>query len=100
MQNWLRRQNSFTRWTAIGTAGSAATGMAAVAVLVIALIAAFVVGQRTIFGGIVYPPLLDDIGKAALYVIGLSIVGFLISAASLIVSLLAGNKTGQRQTEE
>ena len=71
--------------------------MAAVAVLVIA---AFVVGQRTIFGGIVYPPVLDDIGKTALYVIGLSIVGFLISAAGLIVSLLAGNKAGQRQTEE
>ena len=36
MQNWLRRQNSFTKWTAIGTATSAAAGMVAVAALVIA----------------------------------------------------------------
>ena len=37
MQNWLRGQNKFTRWTAMGTATSAATGMAAVAALIIAM---------------------------------------------------------------
>ena len=37
MQNWLRGQNKFTRWTAMGTATSAATGMAAVAAHIIAM---------------------------------------------------------------
>ena len=100
MRNWLSRQNGFTRWAAIGTAASAATGMAAVAVLVMAFIAVFLVGQRTIFGRIVYPPVLDEIAKAALYGIGLSIVGFLIGAVGLVVALFVGTNTGQGQTEE
>ena len=99
MQNWLRRQNSFTQLTAIGTAASAVTGMVAVDTLVIAFIAAFVVGQRTYFG-ITYPPVLDDIAKAAMYLTGLSIVGFLISVAGLIASLFVGTKIGQEQTED
>ena len=45
MQGWPLRPNSFTRWTAIGTAASAATGMVAVA----ALVTAFMPGQRTYF---------------------------------------------------
>ena len=49
MQGWPLRQNSFTRWTAIGTAASAATGIVAVAALVTAFIAAFMLGQRTYF---------------------------------------------------
>ena len=68
MQNWLRRQNRFTRWTAIGTAASAATGMAAIAVFIITLIGIFTLGQRTYFG-ITYPRVLDKIGEAALYVV-------------------------------
>ena len=99
MQNWLRRQNSFTKWTAIGTATSAAAGMVAVAALVIAFIAAFMVGQRTGFG-IIYPPVLDKIMEAALYIILVSIVGFLISAAGLIASLFVGTKTRPEQTED
>ena len=50
MQNWLRKQNSFTRWTAIGTAASAASAaiiMVAVSTLIIAFIAAFMLGQQT-----------------------------------------------------
>ena len=54
MQNWLRKQNSFTRWTAIGTAASAAIIMVAVSTLIIAFIAAFMLGQQTYFG-ITYP---------------------------------------------
>ena len=99
MQNWLRRQNSFTRWTVIGTAASAATGMVAAATLIIAFIAALVVGQRTYFG-IVYPPVLDQIVEAALYIMGLSILGFLISAAGLIASMFVGTKAGPEQTKE
>ena len=99
MQNWLRRQNSFTRWTAIGTATSAAAGMVAVAALVIALIAAYMMGQRTYFG-ITYPPVLDEIAKAALYIIGVSIASFLLSGVGLIGSLFVGTKTGQEQTED
>ena len=101
MQGWLRRQNSFTQLTAIGTAASAATGMVAVATLIICFIAVFMLGQRTYFG-ITYPPMLDQIGKAALYVMGLSIAGFLIFAVGLIASLFVGTKTktGQEQTEE
>ena len=95
MQNWLHRQNKFTRWTAMGTATSAIIGMAAVAAIIITLIAALVVGQRTIFGEVVYPPVLDDVVEVSLYFIAVSILGFLISAAGLIVSLLVGNKTGQ-----
>ena len=57
------------------------------------------VGQRTYFG-VTYPPVLDQIGKAALYIVGLSIVGFLISVASLIASLFVGTKAGQEQTED
>ena len=99
MQNWLRRQNRFTYWTAMGTAASAATGMAATATLVIAIIAASMLGQRTYFG-ITYPPVLDQIAEAALYVIGVCIVSFLISVAGLITSLLVGSKTGQEQAGE
>ena len=99
MQNWLRRQNSFTKWTAIGTATSAAAGMVAVAALVIALITAYMVGQRTYFG-ITYPPVLDKIAEAALYIIGVSIVGFLISAVRLIASLFVEIKTRPEQTED
>ena len=47
MQNWLRKQNSFTRWIAIGTAASAAIIMVAVSTLIIAFIAAFMLGQQT-----------------------------------------------------
>ena len=47
MQNWLRKQNSFTRWTAIGAAASAAIIMVAVSTLIIAFIAAFMLGQQT-----------------------------------------------------
>ena len=99
MQNWLRKQNSFTKWTAIGTATSAAAGMIAVAALVIAFIAAYVMGQRTYFG-IAYPPVLDQIAKAALYIIGVSIACFLLSAVGLIGSLFMGTKAGQEQTED
>ena len=73
--------------------------MVAVATLIIAFIAAFMLGQRTYFG-ITYPPVLDKIGEAALYVMGMSIVGFLISVAGLITSLLVGTKTGQEQAGE
>ena len=90
MQNWLRKQNSFTRWTAIGTA---AISMVAVSTFIIAFIAAFMLGQQTYFG-ITYPPVLDKIAKAAMYIMGMSIVGFLISAAGLITSLLVGTKRG------
>ena len=93
MKNWLSRQNSFTQLTAVGTAVSAATGMAALATLIVAFIAAFVVGQQTILG-IVYPSVLDKIAKVALYGMGLSIVGFLISAVGLITSMFVGTKTG------
>ena len=99
MQNWLRRQNSFTKWTAIGTATSASAGMVAVAALVIALITAYMMGQRTYFG-IAYPPVLDKIAEAALYIIGASVVGFLISAVCLMASLFLGTTTGQEQTED
>ena len=99
MQNWLRRQNSWTKWTAIGTAISAAAGMVAVATLVIALITAYTVGQCTYFG-IAYPPVLDEIAKAALYIIGASIVGFLISAVCLIISLFVGTKPTEEQAQD
>ena len=101
MQNWLSRQNNFTQLTAIGMAGSAAAGMVAVATLIITFIAFFTLGQRTLFG-MVYPPVLDGIGKAALYVLGLSIAGFLIFAVGIMASLLVGTKTktGQEQMEE
>ena len=99
MQNWLRRQNSFTKWTAIGTATSAAAGMVAVAALVIALITAYTMGQRSYFG-LIYPPILDKIGEAALYIIGVSIVAFLIFAVVLIASLFVGTKTGQAKMED
>ena len=99
MQNWLRRQNSFTQLTAIGTAASAVTGMVAVATLVITFMAAFMLGQRTYFG-ITYPPVLDEIGKAAGCLTGLSILGFLIFAAGLIASLFVGSKAGQEQTDD
>ena len=99
MQNWLRRQNRFTRWTAIGTAASAATGMAAIAVFIITLIGVFTLGQRTLFG-MTYPPVLDKIGEATMYIIGISFVSFLISAVGLITSLLVGTKTGQEQAGE
>ena len=71
--------------------------MVAVAALVIALITIYTVGQRTYFGTI-HPPVLDKVGEAALYIIGVSIVGFLISAVDLIASLFVGTKTGQEQT--
>ena len=99
MKNWLRRQNSFTQLTAIGTAGSVVAGMVTVATLIITFIAAFIVGRQT-FYGMVYPPVLDQIGKAALYVLGLSIVGFLIFAAGLIGSLFVGTKVEPEQTED
>ena len=99
MQDWLRRQNCFTRWTAIGTAASAATGMAAIAVFVITLIGVFMLGQRALFG-MTYPPVLDQIGKTSVYIIGISFVSFLISAAGLITSLFVGTKAGQEQPGE
>ena len=99
MKDWLRGKNSFTKWTAIGTAASAATGIFAVDAIIIALIAAYMLGQSTFFG-IPYPPVLDKIGEVALYVIGVSIVGFLISITGLIASLFVGPKTGQEQTGE
>ena len=99
MQNWLRRQNSFTKWTAIGTATSAAACMIAVAALVITTIAVLTMGQRSYFG-LLYPPILDKIGGAALYIIGVSIAAFLIFAVGLIASLFVGTKTGQKQTED
>ena len=98
MQNRLRRQNSFTQLTAIGTAASAATGMVAVAALIITLIAAFKLQQGTHF--ITYPPVLDQIAKPALYVLVFSIVGFLIPAGGLIISLLVGTKAGPEQTNQ
>ena len=67
MQNWLRRQNKFTRWTAIGTAASTATGMAATAVFIITLIGVFALRQRTLFG-MTYPPVLDKIGETTMYI--------------------------------
>ena len=94
MQNWLRRQTSFIKWTVIGTAASTATGMAGVAALVITIIAAFMLKQGSHFA-ITYPPVLDKIVEAALYVIGLSIAGFLIFAVGLIASLFVGTKTGR-----
>ena len=92
MQNWLRRQTSFVKWTAIGTAASAATGMASVAAIVITIFAGLTLGQRTYFGTI-YPPVLGKIFEASLYVMALSIVAFLIFAAGFIASLLVGTKT-------
>lgn len=44
--------------------------------------------------------MLDQIEKAALYIIGLHIVGFLISVAGLITSLFVETRTGQEQTED
>ena len=99
MKNWLSRQNGFTQLTAVGTAVSAAVGMAALAALIIAIITAFLVGQQTIFG-IVYPSVLDEIAKAALYSIGLSIVSFLTCTSGLIAGLLFGNKPTQEQREQ
>ena len=75
------------------------TGMAALATLIIAFIAAFVVSQQTIFG-IVYPSVLDKIAKVALYGMGLSIVSFLISAVGLVVALFMGTDTGKAKMEE
>ena len=94
MQNWLRRQNKFTRWTAIGTAASTATGMAATAVFIISLIGVFALRQRTLFGT-TYPSVLDKVGETTMYIIGISLVSFLISAVGLITSLLVGTKKGQ-----
>ena len=99
MQEWLSKQNRFTRWATIGTAASAATGMAAIAVFVITLIGVFMLGQRTLFG-MTYPPVLDRIGEATLYIIGISFASFLISAVGLLMSLLVGTKTGQDQAGE
>ena len=88
MQNRMRRQNSFTRWTAIGTAASAAIGMTAMDILVVTvLMGTFVFCQKTLYGS-VCPPVLDGIATAAMCLIGISIVGFFVSAASLIVGLL------------
>ena len=41
MKNWLLGQSDFTRWSAIGASASLAIGMVASAVLVIAIIVAF-----------------------------------------------------------
>ena len=97
MKNRLQRQSRFTRWAAIGTGGSAAAGMLAVAVLIIVIIAAYVVGQRTT-AGVVYPPVLDAIGIAALFVMGLSLAGFLVCAAGLVAGLVAGKKPNPEES--
>ena len=88
MQNWLRRQNSFVKWTAIGTAASVATGMTAAATLAITIFAAFTL-QGSQFA-ITYSSVLENIAQTAFYVIGLSIMGFLIFTAGLIASLFVG----------
>ena len=92
MQTWLRRQNSFVKWTAIGTTTSVATGMGAAAALIITIFAGLTLGQRTYFGTI-YPPVLEKIFEAGLYVMALSILAFLIFATGFIASLLVGTKT-------
>ena len=100
MQNWLRRQNSLTRWAAIGAATSAAIGMTAVASLIVTgFIVIFAASQQS-HSGIASSPVLNGITAAILCLIAVSIVGFLVSAASLMAGLIAGNKTMQGQAEE
>ena len=99
MKNWLLRQSDFTRWSAIGAFASLAIGMVASAVLVIAIIVAFMLGQRTMFG-IVYPPVLDKIVEADLYIFRVSTIGLLVSLAFLMASLFVGPKTEREEADE
>ena len=70
-------QNGFTRWTAIGTAASAAIGMTAMDILVVTvLMGTFVFCQKTLYGS-VCPPVLDGIATAAVCLIGISHRGLL-----------------------
>ena len=96
MQNWLSRQNSFTRWTAIGMASSASAGMTAAATLVIVPIAGYGLELFSPAGIAV----VDMTAVGALFVIKVSALGFLISAVGLITSLFMETKPGPEQTEE
>ena len=96
MHGWLRKQNSFTWWAAIGMASSASAGMAAAATFVSVSIASYGLGLFS-------PAWITVVAKTAegaLLVIGVSTVGFLISAVSLIASLFVETKPGSEQTEE
>ena len=100
MQNWLRRQNSFTRWAAIATATSVAIGMTAVAILIVTGFIVIFVATQQGHHGIAYSLVLNGITMATLCLIGISIVGFFVSAVGLIASLISDNKTRQGQAEE
>ena len=98
MQEWLSKQNRFTRWAAIGTAGSAAIGMAAITTsMIIGKIAFLILMQDPAASPFASTKwiLLATIGQLNSYVIWASIGGFYISAACLIKSLSGEHKAGQ-----
>ena len=97
MRDWLLRQNAFTRWTAFGMAASAVVGIGAVSIFIATLIAAFALEERTAFGS-TYPKVLDPIGEATLYMMGISLVSFLIR--SRFPSELLDQSQDQSKTDE
>ena len=103
MQEWLSKQNRFTRWAAIGTAGSAAIGMAAITTsMIISKIALLILMQDITAHPLTNTKwvLLATISELNSYVIWASIGGFYISAACLIKSLSGEHKARHSTSDQ